>query len=82
VEQLITVPLEGDLLNGVAWIDTIRSESVDGLSSILLIFEPGTNLLEARQLVQERLTRAHIALSSSNTTRTASSSARARVTVT
>jgi len=60
VEQLITVPLEGDLLNGVAWIDTIRSESVDGLSSILLIFEPGTNLLEARQLVQERLTRAHI----------------------
>ena len=60
VEQLITVPLEGELLNGVAWIDTIRSESVDGLSSILLIFEPGTNLLKARQLVQERLTRAHI----------------------
>jgi CzcA family heavy metal efflux pump len=60
VEQLITVPLEGDLLNGVAGIDTIRSESVDGLSSVLLIFEPGTKLLDARQLVQERLTRAHI----------------------
>jgi Cu/Ag efflux pump CusA len=25
VEQLITVPLEQDLLNGVAWLDTIRS---------------------------------------------------------
>jgi multidrug efflux pump subunit AcrB len=60
VEELITVPLEGELLNGVHGIDTIRSESVDGLSSVLLIFEPKTNLLEARQLVQERLTRAHI----------------------
>ncbi len=60
VEELITVPLEGDLLNGVHGIDTIRSESVDGLSSVLLIFDPKTDLLEARQLVQERLTRAHI----------------------
>ena len=30
VEQLITVPLEQDLLNGVAWLDDIRSESVPG----------------------------------------------------
>ena len=59
VEQLITVPLEGDLLNGVAGIDAIRSESVAGLSSIVLVFEPGTDLLGARQLVQERLTQAH-----------------------
>src|SRR6185436_16133664 len=28
VEQLITVPLEHNLLNGVAWLDKIRSESV------------------------------------------------------
>src|SRR5919197_5947568 len=55
VEQLITVPLEADLLNGVAWLDTIRSESIPGLSSITLLFEPGTNLLRARQMVQERL---------------------------
>ena len=40
VEQLITVPMEQDLLNGVPWLDTIRSESVPGLSSIVLIFEP------------------------------------------
>ena len=39
----ITVPLEQDLLNGVAFLDVIRSESVPGLSSIELIFEPGTD---------------------------------------
>ena len=59
VEQLITVPLEQDLLNGVAWLDTIRSESVPGLSSIELIFERGTPIVRARQVVQERLTQAH-----------------------
>jgi CzcA family heavy metal efflux pump len=55
VEQLITVPLEADLLNGVAWVDKIRSQSIAGLSSITLTFEPGTNLLRARQMVSERL---------------------------
>ncbi|MGH8971304.1 MAG: efflux RND transporter permease subunit, partial [Actinomycetes bacterium] len=59
VEQLITVPLEADLLNGVAFLDDIRSESVPGLSSIELIFEPGTDILEARQVVAERMTQAH-----------------------
>ncbi|MGH2783909.1 MAG: efflux RND transporter permease subunit [Actinomycetota bacterium] len=59
VEQLITVPMEQDLLNGVAYLDTIRSESVPGLSSIELIFEPGTDLFNARQVVQERLSQAH-----------------------
>ena len=58
VEQLITAPMENLLLNGVAFLDGIRSESVNGLSSITLIFEPGTDLLEARQVVQERLTQA------------------------
>ncbi|MDQ1720737.1 MAG: hypothetical protein QOI26_471, partial [Pseudonocardiales bacterium] len=59
VEQLITVPLEQDLLNGVPWLDQIRSESVPGLSTIDMIFQPGTDLLQARQLVQEHLTQAH-----------------------
>ncbi|MET1064812.1 MAG: efflux RND transporter permease subunit [Arthrobacter sp.] len=59
VEQLITAPMEADLLNGVAWLDEIRSKSVPGLSSIELVFEPGTDLLRARQLVAERLTQAH-----------------------
>ena len=56
VESLLTVPMEADLLNGVAWLDQIYSESVAGLSSILLIFEPGTDPIRARQMVQERLT--------------------------
>jgi len=54
VEALITVPLENDL-NGTSWLQTIRSKSVLGLSSIVLIFEDGTDLMQARQLVQERL---------------------------
>src|SRR6266540_3395003 len=33
VEQLITVPLEQDLLNGIPWLDRISSESMTGLSS-------------------------------------------------
>jgi Cu/Ag efflux pump CusA len=58
VEQLITVPLEADLLHGVAFLDQIRSESVPGLSSIVLVFEPGTDIFRARQVVAERLTQA------------------------
>ncbi|HCU50610.1 MAG TPA: hypothetical protein DGG94_12545, partial [Micromonosporaceae bacterium] len=60
VEQLVTVPLEQNLLNGVAWLQEIRSESMNGLSSIELLFEPGTDVLDARQMVAERLTHAHI----------------------
>src|SRR5947209_3813897 len=58
VEQLITVPLEADLLAGVAWLDRIESQSVPGLSSVVLYFKPGTDLLRARQVVAERLTQA------------------------
>ena len=58
VEQLITSPMEADLLNGVAWVEAIRSKSVPGLSSIQMVFKPGTDLFRARQLVSERLTQA------------------------
>jgi Cu/Ag efflux pump CusA len=58
VEQLITVPLEQDLLNGVPWVESIRSRSMAGLSAIDLQFEAGTDLYEARQMVQERMTQA------------------------
>jgi CzcA family heavy metal efflux pump len=60
VEQLITGPLEEQLLNGVAGIETIRSESAPSLSSVTLVFEAGTDLAAARQLVQERLIRANL----------------------
>src|SRR6476659_8529467 len=42
VEQLITVPLEQDLLNGVPWLDQIRSESVPGVSTIDLTVDAAT----------------------------------------
>ncbi len=56
MESLITVPMEADLLNGIAWLEHIYSESVHSLSSILLVFEEGTDPIKARQMVQERLT--------------------------
>jgi CzcA family heavy metal efflux pump len=58
VEQLITVPLEQDLLDGVAWLDKIRSQSVPGASTVDMIFEPGTDLYRAREMVQERISQA------------------------
>ena len=59
VEQLITLGLEQDLLNGVPWLDRIHSSSMPGLSVIDLTFQPGTDLYAARQQVQERMTQAH-----------------------
>jgi Cu/Ag efflux pump CusA len=58
VEQLVTVPLEQDLLAGVAFLDFMRSESLPGLSRIELVFEEGTPIARARQVVNERLTQA------------------------
>lgn len=54
VEALITIPLE-EVFNGLPGLSVMRSKSVEQLSSIVLIFEPGTDLMEARQLVSERL---------------------------
>ena len=58
VESLITVPLEADLLIGVPWLKSIDSESMTGVSSIDLLFEPGTDLIRARQMINERMTQA------------------------
>jgi len=58
VEQYLTVPLENNLLDGIMGVWDVRSDSLPGLSSINLYFEPGTNLLNDRLLVQERLTQA------------------------
>src|SRR3954462_9900476 len=38
---------------------TITSQSGAGLSSIVMYFDPGTDVLRARQMVAERLTQAH-----------------------
>ncbi|SDW36093.1 heavy metal efflux pump, CzcA family [Amycolatopsis xylanica] len=54
VESLVTVPLE-QAFNGIAGLETIRSKSVSGVSSIEMIFTQGTDVLQAQQLVSERL---------------------------
>ncbi len=61
VEALVTVPIES-AMNGIAWLDIIRSKSVLGLSSVVMFFEDGTDLMQARQLVQERLALAAVNL--------------------
>src|SRR4249919_1936838 len=60
VESLVTVPLEKNLLEGVLGVTDVTSDSIPGLSQIVLDFAPGTNLYQARQLVQERLTQAFV----------------------
>src|SRR5579883_2958903 len=54
VESLVSVPLE-NALNGTIGLKTIRSKSVLGLSSVVLILKEGTDLMASRQVVQERL---------------------------
>ena len=54
VEALVTVPIE-NALNGTPWVQTNRSKSVLGLSSVVLFFQEGTDLQAARQMVQERI---------------------------
>ncbi len=54
VENLVSFPLENALI-GTPGLDTIRSKSVLGLSSIKLLLHENADLYRARQLVQERL---------------------------
>jgi CzcA family heavy metal efflux pump len=54
VEGLVTVPLEQSL-QGMPGLDLVRSKSIGQLSSIELLFEPGTDIFRARQLVSERV---------------------------
>src|SRR5512140_482922 len=60
VESLVTVPLEKNLLEGVMGVTDVTSDSIPGLSQIVLHFASGTNLYQARQLAQERLTQAFV----------------------
>ncbi len=63
VESLVTAPLE-NALQGVPRVTEIESESVPQLSAIFLYFKNGTDVLQARQLVQERLAAASPSLPS------------------
>src|SRR6185437_14917604 len=55
VEQLVTLPTE-QALSGTPGLDVLRSRSIQGLSALTVIFQDGTDIYRARQLVAERLT--------------------------
>jgi Cu/Ag efflux pump CusA len=55
------MPIEQGL-TGTPFVTTVRSKSVLGLSSVVLLFERGTDLFVARQFVSERLARITSAL--------------------
>ena len=57
VENLVTINLE-EILTAAPYLLSITSKSVPGLASVVLTFEPGTDIMLARQMVQERLTMA------------------------
>jgi Cu/Ag efflux pump CusA len=54
VEQLVTLQIE-TAVNGIPGLDVMRSQSIQGLSVITVIFQDGTDIYRARQLVAERL---------------------------
>ncbi len=54
VEALVTRPVES-ALNGAGDLDSIRSESIQGLSVVTAVFKEGTDIHIARQMLTERL---------------------------
>src|ERR1044071_3869282 len=54
IEKLITFPLESAMA-GLQGLQDVRSISRFGLSQVTLVFEDGTEIYRARQLVAERL---------------------------
>lgn len=57
VEQYVTVPIER-VMSGLPHVEKVRSLSRFGLSAITIVFEEGTDIFFARQLVSERLSEA------------------------
>ncbi len=54
VESLVTRPVES-ALSGAGNLDSIRSESIQGLSVVTAVFKDGTEIYQARQMIAERL---------------------------
>ena len=54
IEKQVTFPIESEM-SGIPGMVELRSLSKSGLSQVTMIFEDGTDLYRARQLVSERL---------------------------
>ncbi len=61
VESLVSLPIES-AINGTPGVTTVRSSSAAGISVVRVIFNWGTDLFQARQLVTERLQQAQTKL--------------------
>src|SRR5579862_6426555 len=55
VEALVTRPVEYTV-NGLGNMESLRSESIPGLSVITAVFKEGTDIFIARQMLAEKLT--------------------------
>ena len=60
-ERLVTLPLERQL-GGVPGVKELRSLSRTGISSVTVVFEDGTDLWHARQLVKQKIDAAKSAI--------------------
>src|SRR5438045_3363976 len=54
VEVLVTRPVE-TVVNGLGDMESLRSESIQGLSIITAVFKEGTDVFRARQMLAEKL---------------------------
>ncbi len=55
VEKLVTYPIEG-AVSGIANLESVRSESIQGLSVVTITFSESSDILVDRQLLAERMT--------------------------
>lgn len=57
IESLVSLPIES-AINGTPGVSVVRSSSASGVSVVKVIFNWGTDIYQARQLVTERLQQA------------------------